>query len=136
MSETSSFSRAALWALVGVSRHARGDVEGTQEAVEAAVRDAPDGVAEGCPERIAAVAVGAARQLLAAADSMSAASAERVAFLRMAVLWLARRPAASSPPDEVSPLLDKARESLWEGYVLAGHRPPPPRQIAPAPRPR
>src|SRR5262249_61600771 len=40
MYETSSFSRAALWALVGVSRHALGDVEGTQEAVEAAVREA------------------------------------------------------------------------------------------------
>jgi len=118
--ETSSFSRAALWGLVGVSRHALGDVEGTQEAVEAAVREAPDGVAEGCPERITAVAGGAARQLLAAADSMSAASAERVAFLRMAVLWLEWRLAASSATEEISALLDKARESLWEGYVLAG----------------
>jgi len=120
MYETSPFSRAALWALVGVSRHALGDVEGTQEAVEAAVREAPDGVAEGCPERITAVAVGAARQLLGAADSMSPASAERVAFLRMAVLWLEWRSAASSAPEDISALLDKARESLWEGYVLAG----------------
>src|SRR5262245_38106118 len=120
MYETSSFSRAALRALVGVSRHALGDVERTQEAVEAAVREAPDGVAEGCPERIAAVAVAATRQLLAAADSMSAASTERVAFLRMAVLWLEWRRAASSAPEEISALLDKARESLWEGYVLAG----------------
>jgi len=120
MYETSSFSRAALWALVAVSRHALGDVEGTQEAVEAAVREAPDGVAEGCPERITAVAVGAARQLLGAADSMSPASAERVAFLRMAVLWLEWRRAASSATEEISALLDKARESLWEGYVLAG----------------
>src|SRR5215813_5402036 len=120
MYETSSFSRAALRALVGVSRHALGDVEGTQEVVEAAVREAPDGVAEGCPERIAAVAGAAARQLLAAADRMSAASAERVAFLRMAVLWLEWRRAASSAPEEISALLDKARESLWEGYVLAG----------------
>src|SRR5215472_2464313 len=120
MYETSSFSRAALWALVAVSRHALGDVEGTQEAVEAAVREAPDGVAEGCPERITAVAVGAARQLLGAADSMSTASAERVAFLRMAVLWLEWRRAASSATEEISALLDKARESLWEGYVLAG----------------
>jgi len=119
MYETSSFSRAALWALVAVSRHALGDVEGTQEAVEAAVREAPDGVAEGCPERITAVAVGAARQLLGAADSMSPASAERVAFLRMAVLWLEWR-RASSATEEISALLDKARESLWEGYVLAG----------------
>ena len=49
-----SFSRAALWALVGISRHALGDVEGTQEALEAATREAPEGVSEGCPDRIAA----------------------------------------------------------------------------------
>jgi hypothetical protein len=118
--ETSSFSRTALWALVGASRHALGDVEGTQEAVEAAVREAPAGVAEGCPERITAVAADAARQLLATADSMSAASAERVALLRVAVLWLEWRVVASSATEETSVLLDKARESLWEGYVLAG----------------
>ena len=115
-----SFSRAALWALVGVSRHALGDVEGTQEALEAAVREAPDGVAEGCPERVIAVAAAAARQLLGTADGMSTASAERVALLRMAVLWLEWRIVASPATEEISGLLDKARESLWEGYVLAG----------------
>jgi len=114
------FSRAALWALVGVSRHALGDVEGTQEALEAAVRAAPDGVSEGCPERIAAVAAPAAQRLLAAADRMSPTSAERVALLRMAVLWLEWRIVAAPATKEVSELLDKARETLWEGYALAG----------------
>ncbi len=114
------FSRAALWVLVGVSRHALGDVEGTQEALEAAVRAAPDGVSEGCPERIAAVAAPAAQQLLAAADRMSPTSAERVALLRMAVLWLEWRIVAAPATKEVSELLDKARETLWEGYALAG----------------
>jgi len=115
-----SFSRAALWSLVGISRHALGDVEGTQEALEAATRLAPEGVSEGCPERITAVAAPAARQLLAAADRMSAASAERVALLRMAVLWLEWRIVASPATEEVSVLLDKAREALWDGYALAG----------------
>src|SRR5215813_11524661 len=115
-----SFSRASLWALVGVSRHALGDVEGTQEALEAAVREAPNGVAEGCPERITAVAVDGARQLLGAADSMSPASTERVALLRMSVLWLEWRIVASPATEEISVVLDKAREALWEGYVLAG----------------
>src|SRR5215472_207259 len=114
-----SFSRASLWALVGVSRHALGDVEGTQEALEAAVREAPNGVAEGCPERITAVAVDGARQLLGAADSMSPASAERIALLRMSVLWLEWRIVASPATEEISVLLDKSREALWEGYVFA-----------------
>src|SRR5262245_1737330 len=118
--DETSFSRASLWALVGVSRYALGDVERTQEALEAAVREAPDGVAEGCPEGITAVAVDGARQLLGTADSMSAASAERVALLRMSVLWLEWRIVASPATEEISVLLDKARESLWEGYVLAG----------------
>jgi hypothetical protein len=115
-----SFSRAALWALVGVSRHALGDGEGTQEALEAAVREAPEGISDGCPDRIAAVAAEGARRLLATADHMSAASAERVALLRMAVLWLEWRIVTSSATEEISLLLDRARESLWEGYVLAG----------------
>lgn len=115
-----SFSRAALWSLVGISRQALGDIEGTQEALEAATREAPEGVSEGCPERITAVAAPAARQLLAAADRMSAASAERVALLRMAVLWLEWRIVASPATEEVSVLLDKARETLWDGYALAG----------------
>ena len=118
--DEAGFSRAALWVLVGVSRHALGDVEGTQEALEAAVRAAPDGVSEGCPERIAAVAAPAAQQLLAAADRMSPTSAERVALLRMAVLWLEWRIVAAPATKEVSELLDKARETLWEGYALAG----------------
>src|SRR5258705_906644 len=64
------FARAALWVLVGMSRHALGDVDGTQEALESAVRAAPDGVSEGCPERITALAAPAAQELLAAADRM------------------------------------------------------------------
>jgi tetratricopeptide (TPR) repeat protein len=114
------FARAALWVLVGVSRHALGDVEGTQEALESAVRAAPDGVSEGCPERITALAAPAAQELLAAADRMSPASAERVPLLRMAVLWLEWRIVAAPATVEVSELLDKARETLWEGYALAG----------------
>jgi len=115
-----SFSRAALWSLVAISRHALGDVEGTREALEAATREAPEGVSEGCPERITAVAAPGARQLLLAADRMSAVSAERVALLRMAVLWLEWRIVASPATEEVSVLLDKARETLWDGYALAG----------------
>jgi tetratricopeptide (TPR) repeat protein len=115
-----SFSRAALWALVGISRHALGDVEGARGALEAAVRVAPDGVSEGCPERMAANAAPAARQLLAAADGMLADSVERVALLRMAVLWLEWRIVASPATGEVSVLLDEAREALWDGYALSG----------------
>ena len=115
-----SFIRAALWTVVGVSRHALGDIEGAQGALETGVRAAPDGVSEGCPQRIAAVAVTSARQLLAAADAMSATSAERVAVLRMAVLWLEWRIVAAPAGEDVSVLLDRAREALWDGYELAG----------------
>jgi hypothetical protein len=115
-----SFSRAALWMLVGVSRHALGDSEGAQEALEAAAREAPDGISAGCPVGIAALAPVAARQLLDAADRISAAAPERVALLRMAVLWLEWRIVASPASEEVSRLLDKSREALWEGYILAG----------------
>jgi hypothetical protein len=51
---------------------------------------------------------------------MSRASTERVAFLRMSVLWLEWRIVASPATEEISVVLDKAREALWEGYVLAG----------------
>jgi hypothetical protein len=105
---------------VGVSRHALGDIEGAQGALDAAVRAAPDGVSEGCPQRIAAAAATSARQLLAAADAMSATSGERVAVLRMAVLWLEWRIVAAPATEEVSVLLDRAREALWDGYALAG----------------
>jgi tetratricopeptide (TPR) repeat protein len=115
-----SFLRAALWTLVGVSRHALGDIEGAQGALDAALRVAPDGVSEGCPQRIAVLAATAARQLLGAADAMSATSAERVAVLRMAVLWLEWRIVAAPATEEVSVLLDRAREALWDGYMLAG----------------
>jgi hypothetical protein len=114
------FARAALWVIVGVSRHGLGDAEGTQEALEAAVQAAPDGVSEGCPEGISALAAPAAQVLLAAADRMSPASAERVALLRMAVLWLEWRIVAAPTTKELSALLDKTRETLWEGYALAG----------------
>ena len=113
-----SFVRAALWTLVGVSRHALGDIEGAQGALEAAVRTAPDGVSEGCPERIAAAATPAARQLLAAADAMSPSSSERLAVLRMAVLWLEWCIVAAQAAEEVSVLLERAREALWDGYVV------------------
>jgi len=119
-SQEPSFSRAALWTLVGISRHALGDVEGSQGALEAAIREAPDGVSEGCPPGIAATAVPATRQLLEAAERMPGASSERVAVLRMAVLWLEWRIVASPATEEVSALLDRARETLWEGYTLAG----------------
>jgi tetratricopeptide (TPR) repeat protein len=115
-----SFIRAALWTVVGVSRHALGDIEGAQGALDAAVRAAPDGVSEGCPQRIAAAAATSARRLLAAADAMSATSGERVAVLRMAVLWLEWRIVAAPATEEVSVLLDRAREALWDGYALAG----------------
>jgi tetratricopeptide (TPR) repeat protein len=115
-----SFLQATLWTVVGVSRHALGDIEGAQGALEAAVRAAPDGVSEGCPQRIAAAAAPSARQLLAAADTMSATSGERVAVLRMAVLWLEWRIVAAAATEEVSVLLDRAREALWDGYALAG----------------
>lgn len=116
-----SFSHAALWALVGISRHALGDVEGTQGALAAAVRVAPAGVSEGCPERIVAMAAPAAQHILAATDGMSVVTSERVSLLRMAVLWLEWRIVASPATGEVSVLLDKAREALWDGYALAGH---------------
>lgn len=115
-----SFVRAALWTLVGVSRHALGDIEGAQEALDAAVRTAPDGVSEGCPERLASMASAAARQLLVAADAMSTSSSERVAVLRMAVVWLEWRIVAAPGAEDVSALLDRAREALWDGYALAG----------------
>ncbi len=115
-----SFIRAVLWAVVGVSRHALGDIEGAQGALEAAARAAPDGVSEGCPQRIAAAAASSARQLLLAADAMSATSGERVAVLRMAVLWLEWRIVAAPATEEVSVLLDRAREALWDGYSQAG----------------
>src|SRR6266508_3381391 len=115
-----SFLRAALWTLVGVSRHALGDIEGAQGALDAAIRVAPDGVSEGCPQRIAVVAAAAARQLLAAADAMSATSGERVSVLRMSVLWLEWRIVAAPATEDVSVLLDRAREALWDGYVLSG----------------
>jgi len=115
-----SFTRAALWTVVGVSRHALGDIEGAQVALDAAVRTAPDGASEGCPQRIAVAAAGTARQLLAAADGMSATSGERLAVLRMAVLWLEWRIVAAPATEEVSVLLDRAREALWDGYELAG----------------
>jgi tetratricopeptide (TPR) repeat protein len=115
-----SFVRAALWTVVGVSRHALGDIEGAQGALDAAVRVAPDGVSEDCPQRIAAAAATSARQLLASADAMSATSGERVAVLRMAVLWLEWRIVAAPPTEDVSVLLDRAREALWDGYALAG----------------
>jgi hypothetical protein len=104
---------------VGISRHALGDVEGARGALEAAVRVAPDGVSEDCPERIAVAAAPAARQLLAAADGMPADSVERVALLRMAVLWLEWRVVASPATGEVSVLLDEAREALWNTYALS-----------------
>jgi tetratricopeptide (TPR) repeat protein len=115
-----SFLRAALWTLVGVARHALGDIEGAQGALDAAVRLAPDGVSEGCPQRISVVAAAAARQLLAAADAMSATSGERVSVLRMSVLWLEWRIVAAPATEDVSVLLDRAREALWDGYALAG----------------
>lgn len=115
-----SFVRAALWTVVGVSRHGLGDIEGAQGALETAVRVAPDGVSEGCPQCITAAAASSARQLLAAADSMSATSGERVAVLHMAVLWLEWRIVAAPATEEVSVLLDRAREALWDGYALAG----------------
>jgi hypothetical protein len=93
---------------------------GGYRARYAGMRAAPDGGTEGCPGRSTARAGPAARELLAAAERISPASAERVALLRMAVLWLEWRIVAAPATKEVSELLDKARETLWEGYALAG----------------
>jgi hypothetical protein len=116
---SASFIRAALWTIVGVSRHALGDIEGAQGALDAAVREAPDGASEGCPPRMAAAAARWAGQLLSAADAMSKTSGERVAVLRMAVLWLEWRVVEAPATEEVSALLDRAREALWDGYTVA-----------------
>jgi len=111
-----SFTRAALWTMVGLSRHAVGDAEGAQAALESAVREAPDGAAEGCPQRIALLAAPAARRLLAASESMDPTAVARLAVLRVAVLWLEWRIVAAPATEEVSELLDKGREGLWDGY--------------------
>ena len=111
-----SFTRAALWTIVGLSRHAMGDVEGAQAALDRAVREAPDGAAEGCPQRIALLAAPAARRLLAASEAMDPTAVERLAVLRVAVLWLEWRIVAAPATEEVSDLLDKGREALWDGY--------------------
>jgi tetratricopeptide (TPR) repeat protein len=115
-----SFIAAALWTVMGVSRHAVGDIEGAHGALAAAVRAAPNGASEGCPQRIAAAAAVSARRLLTAADAMSATSGERVAALRMAVLWLEWRIVAAPGTEDVSVLLDRARDALWDGYAVAG----------------
>ncbi len=111
-----SFTGAALWTMVGLSRHAVGDTEGAQAALESAVREAPDGAAEGCPQRIALLAAPAARRLLAASESMDPTAVERLAVLRVAVLWLEWRIVAAPATGDVSELLDKGREALWDGY--------------------
>jgi hypothetical protein len=115
-----SFVQGALWTVVGVSRHALGDIEGAQDALETAVRLAPNGISEGCPRRIAAAAASSAGRLLAAADAMSATSGERVALLRMTVLWLEWRIVSAPATEEVSVLLDRARDALWDGYLMTG----------------
>ena len=114
-----SFVRAALWAAVGVSRHALGDVEGAGSALEAAMGAAPVGSSEGLPQRLAAGAVSSARALLEAADTMSAGSLPRVAVLRMAARWLEWRLVTAPATEEVPGLLDGAREALWDAYALA-----------------
>jgi len=93
-----------------------GDEEGARAALESAVREAPDGAAEGCPQRIALLAAPAARRLLAASESMDPTALERLAVLRVAVLWLEWRIVAAPATEEVSELLDKSREALWDGY--------------------
>src|SRR3989442_1177828 len=83
-----SFTRPAVWRMVGLSRHAVGAPEGAQAALESAVREAPEGGGEGCPQRIALLAAPAARRLLAPSESMDPTAVERLAVLRGAVLWL------------------------------------------------
>ncbi len=112
----SSFTRAALWTVVGLSRHAVGDVDGARAALDRAVREAPDGAAEGCPQRIALLAAPAARRLLATSEAMDPTAVERLAVLRVAVLWLEWRIVAAPATEEVSELLDRGREALWDGY--------------------
>lgn len=115
-----SFIGASLWTVLGVSRHAMGDLEGAQRALDAAIDAAPDGVAEGCPEPITALAAEMARRLLAAADAISDAAGGRVAALRMAVLWLEWRIVAAPATEDVSALFDDARGALWDAYAAAG----------------
>ena len=127
-----SFARAALWTVVGLSRHAVADAEGVKLAFDSAVREAPDGAAEGCQQRIAILAAPVARLLLAAADSMEPGEAGRLAVLRMAVCWLEWRIVAAPATEDVSELLDRARESLWDGYGVVARAMVRGKRFAPA----
>ena len=115
--------RAALWTLVGVSRHAWAISRAPRRRLDAAVRAAPDGVSEGCPQRI--VAWRRRRRASSWQRPMPCrpTSGERVAVLRMAVLLARVARSSPAPGHRGRAVLARPRAGrVWDGYAHGGER--------------
>lgn len=94
---------AALWSLVALSRQALGDGAGARSAFESAA--APRASAAPLGDRIG-------RHLLAAGETASEGSDQRVLALDLAVQWLLAELGARGGDGDLAALLERARDQL------------------------
>jgi tetratricopeptide (TPR) repeat protein len=108
---------AALWSIVALAQQALGDHAAARVALERAVETAPDAERVTYRRQLATLALGAARDLVAAAGAHAAPESERrVSDLRDALGWLDRGRVVAPNDAELRELAVTAQTRLWPAY--------------------
>lgn len=109
--------RAGLWGVVGLARRELGDFEGAENALREALRQGSGEGRARWEQELGALALAAARELLARAEAPpSAEGTERIRDLRAALAWLERGLAMLPGDTALSEAAAAARAALWPTY--------------------
>src|SRR5204863_4262658 len=108
---------AALWSVLGLAQQGLGDHAAARAALDTAIATAPDVERPKYQRQLVALALAAARDLMAAAGAPAAPDSDgRVSSLRDALVWLARGRAAAPDDAELRELTATAETRLWPAY--------------------
>jgi tetratricopeptide (TPR) repeat protein len=108
---------AALWSILALAQQALGDHAAAHRALEAAIETAPEGERAMYRCQLATLALGVARNLVAAASAHGAPDSDsRVSELRDALAWLERGRAVAPDDSELRELAATAETRLWPAY--------------------
>ena len=108
---------AALWSILGLAQQGLGDHAAARAALDTAIATAPDVERPKYQRQLVALALAAARDLMAAAGAPAAPDSDgRVSSLRDALVWLARGRAAAPDDAELRELTATAETRLWPAY--------------------
>jgi tetratricopeptide (TPR) repeat protein len=108
---------AALWSVVGLAKQGLGDDDGAHAALESSIATAPDNERPTYRRHLATLALDAAQARTARAGSHDVG--DRMAVIRMAIVWTERGLAAVPWDPGLIDAREAAHDALWQAYEQA-----------------